>query len=151
MRKWLIGAILIFSIFGGTASVYAALAHFDLGDSSFCSINETFDCEVVNKSSYSEFLGIPVSLMGFGAYIFLFISTIIYIFRNEESAITAMTVFAIVGLFFSLYLTFIEALVLYTWCLLCLASQLSILVIAVSLFRLRHIDHIKPKLEIIHD
>ncbi|MFH1632206.1 MAG: vitamin K epoxide reductase family protein [bacterium] len=151
MRKCLIGAILFFSILGIVAAVYSALAHYDTASSAFCVINETFNCDVVNKGPYSELFGIPVSIFGLGAYSFLLVTTLMYISRREEAAITAMSAFALAGLVYSLYLTYIEAFVIFTWCILCITSQISILIIAVALLWLRHIDHIKPRLEMIHD
>src|SRR5437016_385014 len=50
-----------------------ALINGDAGFGSFCSINQTFDCDAVNSSQYSEFLGIPLGAWGLSYYLFALI------------------------------------------------------------------------------
>jgi len=138
--KWkaLLGVMLIFAVLGIAASVLSYQAHFEEG-STFCSLNETFDCDVVNRSSYSEMFGIPVSLFGIIAYVafFLYAGMSLSSKKIKERYAHVMMLLATVSLAFSLYLTSIEAFVLETWCVLCIMSQVAILAIFVSLVMIK--------------
>ena len=112
----------------------------DVVSSEVCTINETFDCDIVNKSSYSEILGIPVSILGLLAYAVLFVGVLVYDRKRSPKLLQLLMSLGAAGLLFSLYLTSIEAFVLYTWCLLCLASQAAILLIVIGLWRLQKED-----------
>ncbi len=154
--KTVLCAIVLFSIIGGIFAYITLLAHFDGDVATFCTINETFDCDVVNQSSYSEFLGIPVAAMGLLAYVFFGVAAIaLMLLRRRsisndpkqkeaqeklvKSVIDVTTFFVVIGLAFSLYLTSIEAFVLKTWCILCIGSQITILIITGLVFRLRRL------------
>lgn len=80
-----------------------------------CSINEIWDCGVVNHSKYAVMAGIPVALIGAIGYGFLGTLAGLRRFR-------LLTAAACVGLAFSLYLTYIERYVLGVWCIYCVAS-----------------------------
>jgi vitamin-K-epoxide reductase (warfarin-sensitive) len=65
-------------------------------------------------------MGIPVSLIGVAGYgLILALSTV---FRSRAETPTRLLMAALAGLVFALYLTYIEAYVLTTWCILCLTS-----------------------------
>lgn len=135
-----LGIIGVFTPIGFAASLESLLAHYDVVSSGFCTLNSTFNCDVVNKSSYAELLGIPVAALGLLAYVAFFIG-LIWLWRvKNEYVLTAMLALAVGGLTFSLYLTYVEAYVLYTWCLVCLSSLLSIIAITNSFFSIRRID-----------
>lgn len=129
--------IAVSSIVGMIVSYYSILEHYALAPSDFCSINATFDCHVVNQSAYSELFGIPVSILGILAYAVLFVGIMLYMRQPSQKLLQVLLMFGAGGLVFSLYLTGIEAFVLYTWCLLCLSSQAAILVIAGSLYKIQ--------------
>lgn len=150
--KAFLGLIALASVVGAVVSVYAMLAHYDAASSEFCSINETFDCDVVNKSQYSEILGVPVSLMGLVAYVFFFFASVAYRKQSHQGLLNIMTFGAVTGLLFSLYLTYIEAYVLYTWCLLCIISQISILAVTIGVFGIKWAEKThKPTIQEIHE
>lgn len=135
-----LGIIGIFTPIGLAASVESILAHYDVVSSGFCTLGTTFNCDIVNKSSYSEILGIPVAALGLLAYLAFAIGAVLLRRGPSEQILVALLALASAGLTFSLYLTYIEAFVLYTWCLVCLTSLLSIVAITSSLFALRSID-----------
>jgi uncharacterized membrane protein len=85
-------------------------------DTSPCSINEKWDCGVVNKSPYAVFHGVPVAIIGICGYVILGGLALGRAWR-------VLFPVAIVGLAFSLYLTNIEAHTLGVWCLYCVISQ----------------------------
>lgn len=81
-----------------------------------CSINEHWDCGVVNHSRYAEIEGIPVAAIGIAGY--ALIGLLALVGRRWPVLVTSL-----VGLAFALRLSYIEAKVLMTWCLYCVASQ----------------------------
>jgi len=87
-----------------------------------CSINEKWDCGIVNHSPYAEFLHVPVAEIGMGGYVII---AGLALMRRRRLLLAA----AAIGLAFSLYLTHIEKDVLMVWCLYCVTSMGIIIVI----------------------
>ncbi|MGA3033959.1 MAG: vitamin K epoxide reductase family protein [Terracidiphilus sp.] len=81
-----------------------------------CSINEHWDCGIVNHSSYSEVAHIPVAAIGIAGY--LLIALLAFLRRRILLSGTA-----VLGLAFALRLSSIEHSVLQVWCLYCVISQ----------------------------
>jgi len=81
-----------------------------------CSINEKWDCGIVNHSPYAEIRGVPVATIGIAGYLLIAVLALI---RRRGLLLVA----ALVGMAFALYLTNIEAKVLGVWCLYCVISQ----------------------------
>ena len=65
-------------------------------------------------------LGIPVALIGVAGYAVIFLLSTLWRFRAETP--THLLAAALAGLAYALYLTYIEAYVLTTWCILCVIS-----------------------------
>ncbi len=89
-----------------------------------CSINEHWDCGVVNHSEFAEIRHIPVATLGIAGYALL---GVLALFRMRTTHLVA----SLLGLAFALRLTWIEKNVLQVWCLYCVISQLIILLIAI--------------------
>jgi uncharacterized membrane protein len=87
-----------------------------------CSINEKWDCGIVNHSPYAEIRGIPVAALGIAGYLLI---GILAVLRRRGFLLAA----TLVGMAFALYLTNIEARVLGVWCLYCVISQAIIAVV----------------------
>jgi uncharacterized membrane protein len=122
----LLGLVLAF--LGALISGYLVFANVS-GDEIICGISR---CGIVNNSEYSHFLGIPVSLWGFGFYI---VSIALLLLRKT----TYFFYITLVGIIFSAYLTFLEAFVIHAWCQWCLLSawlSLSLFIIAIRLKKL---------------
>jgi uncharacterized membrane protein len=101
------------------------------------------DCELVNTSRYSEFLGMPVALFGLGAYAAILALTLAAL-RGIQPEWTRRGMFAMgaVGVAFSTYLTYIELFVLHEICPWCVLSAIIIFTIAVlSALELRDADN----------
>jgi len=81
-----------------------------------CSINEKWDCGIVNHSPYAEIRGIPVATIGIAGYLLIGVLAVI---RRRALLLIA----SLIGMVFALYLTNIEAKVLGVWCLYCVISQ----------------------------
>ena len=107
--------LLLLAIMGIIVSSLALREHYrEYGDSP-CSINEHWDCGVVNHSRYAMLGPIPVATVGILGYILM---AALALFRAYRLLI--IPTFA--GLAFSLYLAHIEAHVLGVWCVYCVIS-----------------------------
>ncbi len=107
--------LLLLAIMGIIVSSLALREHYrEYGDSP-CSINEHWDCGVVNHSRYAMLGPIPVATVGILGYILM---AALALFRAYRLLI--IPTFA--GLAFSLYLANIEAHVLGVWCVYCVIS-----------------------------
>ena len=107
--------LLILAILGVVVSSLALREHYrEYGDSP-CSINERWDCGVVNHSRYAMLGPIPVATVGILGYILMGILAVMRAYK-------LLIVPTFGGLAFSLYLANIEAHVLGVWCVYCVAS-----------------------------
>lgn len=107
-------------------TIYLIVMHYKPEASEFCTFGESFNCDIVNKSIYAEIFGIPVSILGLLTYLLLLAFSIRGKFKDQTKLIPYMTAFVAIGFLFSLRLTYIEAFVLHTWCILCVISQIVI-------------------------
>jgi uncharacterized membrane protein len=73
--------------------------------------------------------GIPVALIGIAGYLALLALATLYREKAETPGMLVLGSGA--GLAFALYLTYVEGFVLQAWCILCLTSMTTILVITV--------------------
>lgn len=121
--KTLLQSIALFSFAGIVASAYAFYLRYSEGPV-FCDINAWFNCDIVNKSVYASILGVPVAAIGLLGYGVLFLIAALKLFGVDFSRKSGLILFSAsaLGLFFSLYLTYIEAFVLATFCLVCVLS-----------------------------
>ncbi len=107
--------LLILAVLGIVVSSLALREHYrEYGDSP-CSINEHWDCGVVNHSRYAMLGPIPVATVGIAGYILMAVLAFIGAYR-------LLLVPALAGLIFSLYLANIEAHILGVWCIYCVIS-----------------------------
>ena len=107
--------LLILAILGIIVSSLALREHYrEYGDSP-CSINEHWDCGVVNHSPYAMLGPIPVAAVGILGYILMAALAFLRSYR-----LLLVPTFA--GLAFSLYLAHIEKDILGVWCIYCVIS-----------------------------
>src|SRR5215471_886038 len=121
MMRWL---LLVLAVVGLAASTAALREHYNTGTSP-CSINDVWDCGVVNHSPYSVLAGVPVAAIGIGGYVLLAVLA-------WKKAWRLLLAAALIGMAFSLYLTRIEASVLEVWCIYCVISLAMISLITVA-------------------
>jgi uncharacterized membrane protein len=107
--------LLILAVLGVVVSSLALREHYRTYGDSPCSINERWDCGVVNHSPYAMLVGIPVATLGIAGYLLMGALAFLRWFR-----LLLIPTFA--GLAFSLYLANIEAHVLGVWCIYCVIS-----------------------------
>ncbi len=107
--------LILLALAGVVVSTLALRVHYDTGTEP-CSINEKWDCGIVNHSPYAEIAHVPVAALGIAGYLVL-----------AGLALTRRRAFllavAMVGFGFALYLSHIEKDVLGVWCLYCVISQ----------------------------
>ena len=106
--------IALLALAGAVVSGLALQVHYSVGTSP-CSINEKWDCGIVNHSSYSLFYGVPVALIGILGYLLIIVLSL-----AGQRAVLLLT--SLGGLGFALYLAHIERDVIGVWCLYCVIS-----------------------------
>jgi uncharacterized membrane protein len=106
--------LIVLAALGIVVSALALHEHYRT-DTSPCSINERWDCGIVNKSPYAMLGPIPVAVIGIAGYFLLALLAARRAYRLLLAA-------AVAALAFSLYLAHIEAHVLEVWCIYCVIS-----------------------------
>jgi len=101
--------------FGIVVSALALHEHYRTEGDSPCSINERWDCGIVNHSPYAMLAGIPVAALGIAGYLLMGALA----WRRVYRLLLAV---ALTALAYSLYLARIEAHVLGVWCIYCVIS-----------------------------
>jgi vitamin-K-epoxide reductase (warfarin-sensitive) len=109
--------LVLLAVLGIVVSALALREHYRTEGDSPCSINERWDCGIVNHSPYAvvQGTGIPVAVLGIAGYLLMGALA----WRRSYQFLLAA---ALVGLAFSLYLARIEAQVLGVWCIYCVIS-----------------------------
>ena len=102
------------ALLGFVAASLALREHYRT-DTSPCSINEHWDCGIVNHSPFAVLAGVPVAVIGLAGY--LLMGTL-----AMRRAYRLLMVAAAIGLAFSLYLAHVERDILGVWCIYCVAS-----------------------------
>ena len=106
--------LVLLAVLGIVVSALALREHYRT-DTSPCSINERWDCGIVNHSPYAMLAGIPVAILGIAGYLLMAVLA-------ASRAWRLLLATALVGLAFSLYLAHIESRVLGVWCIYCVIS-----------------------------
>ena len=107
--------MVVLALAGVVVSALALHVHYSTGTEP-CSINERWDCGVVNHSPFAVMNNIPVAIIGIAGYVALAGLALM-----RQRFLLLLAVFA--GFAFALRLTFIEEYVLQVWCLYCVISQ----------------------------
>lgn len=80
------------------------------------------DCEYVNSTEYAELAGIPVAVLGAGAYAAMFALAGVAWLRGNATALAVAWATSLAGFAFSAYLTYIELYVIDAICVYCVVS-----------------------------
>ena len=134
-NRILFAFVALLSLAGVIVSAVSLQRHYAKSATAFCDFSQQFSCDIVNRSEYSTIQGIPVAGIGVAGYAALFVLATFW--RSRAETPNRLLGAAIAGLAFALYLTYIEAYELMTWCILCLISLalislISLLAIAVK-------------------
>lgn len=112
--------IAFLSLAGVIVSAVSLQRHYAKSATALCDFAQKFSCDIVNRSEQSSIMGVPVAGIGIAGYCALFLLATFWRARVETP--NRLLGAAIAGLAFALYLTYVEAYVLETWCILCLTS-----------------------------
>jgi len=107
--------LLILAVLGLIVSALALREHYRTYGDSPCSINERWDCGVVNHSRYAMLGPLPVAAVGMIGYILMAALAVLRAYR-------LLIIPTVGGLAFSLHLANIEKNVLGVWCVYCVIS-----------------------------
>ncbi len=107
--------LILLAIFGIIVSALALREHYRTEGDSPCSINERWDCGIVNHSPYATLAGIPVAILGIAGYLVMAALA----WRRAWRLLLAVV---LIGLGFSLYLAHVEKDILGVWCIYCVIS-----------------------------
>ena len=121
--------IAVLAVGGALVSSVSLHHHYGTSQTSYCDFGESFNCDIVNRSTYSAILGVPVALIGIIGYLGLLALATVY--RGQARTPAWLVIASLAGLGFALYLTYIEGFVLAAWCILCLSSLALIFCITV--------------------
>lgn len=97
------------------------------------------DCSIVNASRYSEVNSIPVAVIGVGGYTALL--AILFLERRpgfiKQNGSMIFFALSLIGFFFTLYLIFVEIVLIKAYCPFCITSQVAMtLIFILSVVRL---------------
>jgi len=106
--------LVLLAVLGLAAAALALREHYRT-DASPCSINDRWDCGIVNKSPFAMVGPVPVAVIGMAGYVLLGILALTRAYRLLLAA-------AVIALGYSLYLARIEKDILGVWCIYCVAS-----------------------------
>ncbi len=139
--RTLLQVAIVLCVLGLALSAYSFLHNRSFIEGSFCNLNSTFSCDVVNKGPYSTLLGVPVALIGILGYGFMLLGCVL---KWRQPADRSLTLFVLLasagGIAFSLYLTAIEAFILQVWCVICLLSQFTIIAIHAAMVWIHRLE-----------
>ena len=136
MDKWLYRISVALVVIGLLVSIYMTIYKVT-NNNALCL--GSGDCSTVNASRFSEVYGIPVALVGVGGYLALLA---IHLIEDRNAFLRAnatLILFAIslMGFLFTLYLIYVEAVLLKAYCPFCLTSQVSMtLIFIISVIRM---------------
>jgi uncharacterized membrane protein len=122
-------AIAVLALIGLMISTYLSMYKLGYLGEIQCTIG---GCEKVQTSRFADFLGLPVSVWGVGAYVTLLVLAMLGIqprFQQERRVALALCAFSAVGVAFSAYLTYLEAFVIHAWCQWCVVSAILVTLI----------------------
>ena len=127
--------LVILAVCGIVVSALALREHYREEGDSPCSINERWDCGIVNHSPYATLGGIPVAIIGIAGYLLMGV-------LGWRRAWRWLLAAALAGLAFSLYIAHVEAHILGVWCVYCAISLgdislITLLALATTLVTLR--------------
>lgn len=106
--------LVVLAVVGIVASSLALREHYRT-DASPCSINERWDCGIVNHSPYAMLKGIPVAVIGIAGYLLLGVLAL-------RGAYAWMLPFVTIAFAFAIHLADVESMVLGVWCIYCVIS-----------------------------
>ncbi len=133
-RKRIFGLI-TFSLLGYLVSFYLTLQHFR-GIPPSCTIIK--GCDIVYYSKYSELLNLPISLYGVLFYLTVLFMSAVSLHKPSSKLLVSIRIATVVGVLAEFILFYIQACVIKAFCIYCLLSFISSLVLFIISFSTIH-------------
>jgi uncharacterized membrane protein len=136
MEKRLSQLAIILTIIGLLVSIYMTIYKITSNDSMCIGSG---DCKTVNASRYAEVYGIPVAVLGIAGY--SAILAVLLLERKpgffQQNGTLLFFGLSLTGFLFTLYLIFVETVLIKAYCPFCITSQTAMTIIfIVSVIRL---------------
>jgi len=119
---------LLVAITGIVLSINLANTHYrnytDITFSSFCAISKTINCDTVAQSPWSVIFDLPIALWGLFGYVF-FLIFLLLLRKQNQRTLPIWTFLVLLGGIYSLialFLGYISAFKIHSYCILCLGS-----------------------------
>ena len=122
-------AIAVLALLGVFDAAYLSMYKLGIIGGLTCRVGS---CEQVQNSPQAALFGIPVAVLGLGAYVALLALALAGVqprFVRDRRIALAIAAISGVGMLFSAYLTYVEARVIYMWCQYCVISAILITLI----------------------
>ena len=136
MDKWLYRASIALVIIGLAVSIYMTIFKIT-GNEGMCL--GSGDCSTVNASRFSEVNGIPVAVIGIGGYLAI-LGIVLLENRNsflKQNGTLMVFGLSLGGFLFTLWLVYVELVLLKAICPFCVTSQVAMtLIFIVAVIRL---------------
>ena len=131
MKNLRITAI-VSALIGLTASAYLTWAK--ITHQNVVCIEGMGDCNIVNSSSYAEWRGIPIALIGMIGYLLILALLVLYKNGKSFNRLIPITLFCftLFGAMYSFYLTYIEIFRIHALCQWCLISALAMVYLFIT-------------------
>lgn len=139
-RKWLIGALIAAAggctLAGLSTSRHMRLLREGTVEASYCSLSEKINCDLVDASSYSELLGVPIAWWGFLFYLAVGgMALLAYLSRKERrDTAAAAWLLSCATIPYCLFLAYVSTVILGVLCLECAGMYLVSAAFVVFLF-----------------
>jgi len=124
-KKTFITIVALLALCGAGVATELTLLHakqiLQPGFRSFCSWSNTFNCDVVAQSRWSELFGIPIASLGLLYYLFIALLSALALRKTDDLRFVAPLIFVLAGASFlySVFLAYISSAVIRTICILC--------------------------------
>lgn len=122
VSKLSLGSMVLFAGVGFIDSLYLTVVEYS-GRNITCSFLS--GCQTVLTSDYAWIGGVPMALLGVVYYLGVLLGTVAYIDTRRQLIIGAVASATIVGFVTSIYLVYLQAVVLQAWCQYCLLSAIT--------------------------
>jgi len=136
MEKRILQLAIILTIIGLLVSIYMTIYKITSNDNMCIGSG---DCKTVNASRYAEVYGIPVAILGVAGY--SAILTVLLLERKpgffQQNGTLLFFGLSLTGFLFTLYLIFVETVLIKAYCPFCITSQTAMTIIfIISVIRL---------------
>ncbi|MEX2054472.1 MAG: vitamin K epoxide reductase family protein [Candidatus Colwellbacteria bacterium] len=118
---WLRPSLVIFSFGGLLDAAYLTFKHFEGGEVA-CGVIPGAECDLVLGSIYSQFMGIPLALIGILYYLTVLILSAVYLKSKKDQLMQLLAPLTASGFLVSLYLIYLQIFAIGAFCSFCLIS-----------------------------